>query len=241
MKLDEILKKPKKKPPVIMIYGDAGVGKSTLAATAPRPVFLDFENGLANIDGVDHAAEIKNKQQLHAVLDALISEDHDFKTVVVDTIDKAEEVLAEHVCSQHNKTSLASFGYGAGERFLEAEILSLMNKLKVIRDKHNCIIVLLAHSEVRTISQPEIDSYDRHQPRLSKRALAIVERDTDAIFNLAKKIYIDKRRAAGGAERILYSDATPGRLVKNRYKLPEQLPLDIVKILKIMKGEKTNG
>ena len=37
-------------PPRILLYGDAGVGKSSFAATAPKPVILVLEDGLDQID-----------------------------------------------------------------------------------------------------------------------------------------------------------------------------------------------
>ena len=42
----------------MMIYGQAGMGKSTLALSAPKPLLLDFDNGvkrinMSNLEGVD--------------------------------------------------------------------------------------------------------------------------------------------------------------------------------------------
>ena len=38
------------KPPRIMVYGQEGVGKSTLGASAPDPIFIQTEDGLGEID-----------------------------------------------------------------------------------------------------------------------------------------------------------------------------------------------
>lgn len=37
-------------PPRILVYGTEGIGKSTLAARAPKPVFVQTEDGLGAID-----------------------------------------------------------------------------------------------------------------------------------------------------------------------------------------------
>jgi hypothetical protein len=37
-------------PPRLMIYGTEGIGKSTLAARAPQPIFIQTEDGLGEID-----------------------------------------------------------------------------------------------------------------------------------------------------------------------------------------------
>ncbi len=37
-------------PPRILVYGTEGVGKSSLAATTPKPIFIQTEDGLGEID-----------------------------------------------------------------------------------------------------------------------------------------------------------------------------------------------
>ena len=48
--LDSIQSGKENRPPRIMIYGAEGVGKSTFAASAPNPVFIQTEDGLGEID-----------------------------------------------------------------------------------------------------------------------------------------------------------------------------------------------
>ena len=48
--LDSITTGRQPQPPRIMIYGSEGVGKSTFAASAPKPIFVQTEDGLSEID-----------------------------------------------------------------------------------------------------------------------------------------------------------------------------------------------
>ena len=46
----EILKTKKNSPPRILLHGDHKTGKSSLAAAAPNPLFIQTEDGLDSID-----------------------------------------------------------------------------------------------------------------------------------------------------------------------------------------------
>ena len=48
--LETIMTGKAQQPPRLMIYGSEGVGKSTFAASAPKPIFVQTEDGLSEID-----------------------------------------------------------------------------------------------------------------------------------------------------------------------------------------------
>ena len=48
--LNTITKGKTPKPPIILLYGQEGVGKSTFAAKAPGTIFVPTEDGLNEID-----------------------------------------------------------------------------------------------------------------------------------------------------------------------------------------------
>ncbi len=50
MKISDITKNAQMKPPRVLLYGPAGIGKTTFGASAPRPIFLPIEDGLGRID-----------------------------------------------------------------------------------------------------------------------------------------------------------------------------------------------
>ena len=76
-----------------LFYGSAGVGKSTAAASFPKPYFIDTERGIEN----DQYVKLLNKSggvvfqtsdfdELMKEVKALLTEKHEFKTLVIDPL-----------------------------------------------------------------------------------------------------------------------------------------------------------
>src|SRR4051812_21196242 len=76
------------KPPVIMMYAVHGIGKTTFGACAPKPIFLQTEDGLGSIEA-DTFGIMKSYSDIMDAIGVLYNEKHDFKTVVLDSADWA--------------------------------------------------------------------------------------------------------------------------------------------------------
>ena len=87
------------KPPRIMVYGQEGVGKSTLGASAPDPIFIQTEDGLGEIDTCKFPLAGSLSDVL-AELTALRDEEHNFRTVVIDSLDWLERLIFDEVCKE---------------------------------------------------------------------------------------------------------------------------------------------
>lgn len=83
----------------MMIYGQAGMGKTTLALSAPKPLLLDFDNGVKRVNNAQLAdvgiVPIKNWQEVQQVLRENLS---DYDTIVVDTIGKMMDFIIAYRC-----------------------------------------------------------------------------------------------------------------------------------------------
>lgn len=115
------LSKPKGDRPLIMtFFGEAGTGKTTLAAMMPKPVFIRTEDGTMSLMGNDEVSLFDVATTTKDVLDqieALATQEHDFKTVVLDSITQlATMIEAEIVAADPKAKSInqAGGGYGAG-------------------------------------------------------------------------------------------------------------------------------
>ena len=100
MSLADIRKKTKQKPPRIIVHGEAAVGKTYLASQTKNPIMLDVEDGLGKIE-MDHIP-CKTYSDVMANLDELATEEHEYKTVCVDSLDWFERLLWEKVCADNN-------------------------------------------------------------------------------------------------------------------------------------------
>lgn len=90
--LKQVKRGRSRKPPRIMAYGIEGIGKSTLAAGAPRPIFIQTDDGLGEID-CDKFPLAHTFDDVLAALSELASEAHDYETVVVDSLDWLERLI----------------------------------------------------------------------------------------------------------------------------------------------------
>jgi len=115
------LSKPSGQRPIIAtLFGEGGMGKTTLASMFPSPVFIRTEDGTASLAGNDNVSLFPLATSTQDVLDAieaLATQKHDHKTLVIDSITQlATMVEAEIVAADPKAKSInqAGGGYGAG-------------------------------------------------------------------------------------------------------------------------------
>ena len=113
--LENIRRGRESKPPRILAYGVEGVGKSTFAAAAPNPIFVQTEDGLGEIDTAKFPVA-GNYDDVKNALAALRDEPHGFQTVVLDSADWLERLIWDKVCKDFGVRSIekADGGYGKG-------------------------------------------------------------------------------------------------------------------------------
>jgi hypothetical protein len=230
MSLADIRMGSKQKPPRIIVHGEAAVGKTHLASQTRKPLMLDVEDGLGKIKM--HNVRCESYDDVMENLEELATTKHEFKTVCIDSLDWFERLLWEKTCADNNWASIdtPSFGKGYSEtlrywgRYIE--------KLNAVREK-GMMIFQICHSEVRKVEDPRIEAYDRYSLKLHKKAAALLLEHSDACFFAAKKLGTIKVQGKSGmttktvsGDRIIYTNNDPAYLAKNRYNLPDELPMD---------------
>lgn len=229
------------KAPRIIVHGDAGVGKTTLAACAPSPVFIQTEDGLGNLD----ATAFPIATCFQDVMDALASlytEDHKFQTCVIDSLDWLEPLIWKHTCNlwttpkgeSKRLASIEDAGYGKGYVEALGYWRQFFDGITALRDAKGMTIVMIAHSEKKRVEDPMLPAYDTHDLKLHKRAAALAEEFADVILFAAVQTstvteeagFNNKRtRAVSTGNRIMHTVGQPAFTAKNRYSLPSPLPL----------------
>lgn len=228
------LQTKKHKPPRIILYGVHGLGKSTFGSLAPNPIFLQTEDGLDSID-VAAFPLAKSFEEVLRYLGQLAEQDHDYKTLVVDSVDWLEPLIWQQVCEEQNLTAITALNYGKGYGFALDVWSQYINILNYLRDEKNMMIIQLAHSQIKKYENPETDAYDRYEMKLNAKASAKLMEHSDIVLfgnyytavKKEKEGMKERKRAIGSGERILYTTERPVATAKNRYNLPEEIPFDL--------------
>lgn len=219
------------KPLKAVIYGPEGVGKSTWAAAWPAAVFIDTEGSTDRLD-VARLPAPRVWKELIGYVKGLVEDPHQFRTLVIDTADWANKILNEDLCVERKKASIAAFGYQEG--YIEAqrrwdELLELCERL---RDKRRMNVLFTAHAVLRKVEEPtEAGNYDHWELNVDKRIAAALKQWAELLVFATFKLNIvegtdKKKRGIGGRNRVCYTTRCAAYDAKNRFNLPEEMPLD---------------
>jgi hypothetical protein len=233
MTLTALSRGPIKKPIRVLLYAPEGLGKSTFASNAPNPIFIGPEDGTAQLDVV-RFPQPETWEDIREAVATLIRDEHDFKTFVIDTVDWAEPLLWKSLCLAAGVTSIEDLGGGFGKGYVAAldSWRALLSDLERLREKKGMHIVMLAHSWVRPFHSPDLSTYDRYELKLHQRASGLLKEWCDAVLFGNYETFTDKDQrtkrikgvSTGG--RLVFSVRTAAFDAKNRYGLPERMPLD---------------
>ena len=236
MSILEQIEKPKSQPAIITIAGDAGVGKTSFAAQWPKPIFIRAEDGMQSIPEAtrpDAFPVLTSVDDLWNQLKALISEEHDYKTLVVDSVTALESMFILNVVetdpNKPKSINQALGGYGAGLRAVAAMHQRVRKAAGMLRAK-GMAVVFLAHTDVETVDPPDGTSYTRMSLRLANRSQQAYIDDVDMVGLLALETY--RRRNEKGAdkaissgERVLLVEASAAHVSKNRFGLKDAIAI----------------
>lgn len=221
-------------PRRVLVYGIQGAGKSSYAAASEKPIFIQTEDGLNDIDCAKFPLSDSFDDVMQR-LTLLYIEEHDYKTVVIDSLDWLEKLIWEEVCRQKNVDHIEDIPYAKGYAFAMNHWRSVLEALNALRRDKKMTVVLIAHSKIERFANPETESYDRYSPNLHRSAAATVMEWCDEVLFTTYTVHtkhceegFNKKRvqAIGTGERVLRTTERPTYLAKNRLNLPDELPLN---------------
>lgn len=221
------------KPPKICIFGSPGAGKSRLAASFPKPFFIRTEDRHDHLSVQTHEGICDTYEKLVEILDFLIHEDHDFKTVVLDTADSAERLIHQKVCEGSGTTNILHpkiFPFYLGmvnAGFLwELEILS---RLRTLNEDKKMLPVIISHVVTTHIEHPQYGSYPKFVLGVDKRAAAKIYKFCDIVGFLDWKTTAvgdtDKLRLNSSNQRVLRLKPRAFWETKESYNLPDAIDI----------------
>ena len=213
----------------VVVYGSEGIGKSTFAADAPDPLFIDTEGSTAHMD-VRRIEKPETWEELVDIVKEVTVTPDICKTLVLDTADWAEQLGVSHICQKYKQPSIESFGYGRGYVYLSEEFALLLRALDQVIAA-GIHVIITAHAKMRKFEQPdEQGAYDRWEMKLSKHVAPLLKEWCDMLLFLNYRTYVvtteTNAKKAQGGKRVMYTSHHPCWDAKNRQDLPEELPLD---------------
>ena len=225
----------------IVTFGPGGIGKTTLAATAPGPVaFFDLDDSLSvlgnQLEGLDIrlVTGIDTWAELRAALHS--SGWEQIKTIVIDSATKAEELAIAHTLKTvaHEKGNkverIEDYGYGKGYVHIYEIFLTLLGDLDqhVRAGRH---VILVCHDCVTNVPNPTGEDWIRYEPRLQspasgKSSIRLRVREwADHLLFLGYDITVKDGKGQGCSSRTIYPNELPHCMAKSRI-LDEPLVLE---------------
>lgn len=223
----------------VVLYGVEGVGKTSLAAQFPYPVFIDTEGSTNGMD-VRRLPKPTSWAMLQESVRYVLNNPDCCKTLVIDTMDWAEALCNKSICDAASMNSIEAFGYGKGYTYSTEEMQKFLYLLDEVIEK-GIHVVLTAHAQIKKFEQPdEMGAYDRYELKLgqktSSRTAALLREWADMVLFLNYETYVinadesGKKKKAQGSRRVMYTTHHACWDAKNRHGLDEKLALDFKEI-----------
>jgi len=231
--LSNLSKPTGQRPIIVTLFGEGGMGKTTLAAMFPKPVFIRTEDGTASLQGNEGVSLFPLATSSKDVLDqieALATQDHDFKTLVIDSITQLATIIESEIVAEDPKAksiNQAGGGYGAGYS-------TAADRHRIIRDWAGALayekgmnIVFIGHADTETMDLPDMDAYTRYSVRMHKKSVPHYTDNVDAVCMIRLKTFTrgdgDKKRAISNGEREIICFPQAASVTKNRFNLDKPL------------------
>jgi len=236
------LSRPKADRPIIAtLFGEGGMGKTTLAAMFPAPVFIRTEDGTASI--VDHPDAMlfpvaQSTQDVFDGIEALATQEHDRKTLVIDSVTQFEklatrEILDDEPNPKAKNMAAAHGGYGKAFGMLDKKHQDLREAVEWLATDRGMNVVFLAHATVEELDLPDVDKYSRYTIHLHKN------RQYDCVHHYANNVDLvafirlktnvrstdgGKKRALSDGEREIICFPVASNVSKNRFGITAPIP-----------------
>lgn len=233
MKLSSVVKpkNPDFREYKFMIYGEPGAGKSTIASKFPDAIFIPTEPGLNFLechtitDDEGKPMVVKSWEEFKTAVKLICSSQHNFKTVVIDTVDNAWDFCSAATLKERGIDHESDEAFGKGFAMVTTEFKKVINYLA----NSGFGLVFISHSkqgerEENGVKRSYIDN------TLGSQGKKYINGLVDFIFYC----YLD---ASG--KRVMRTRANPNINAKDRLGiLPEIMPMDFNQLVINLKGVK---
>ena len=197
--LDKIKKGVNKVPLRALIYGPHGTGKSTFASSFPSPIILDTEGN------VDHLPQEKYRATTWAeivnFLDNLLSLEHEYKTLVIDSADLLEEFV-QIAARQETCTESLSSNYGQGWAKMIDLLQALRGQLERLNREKRMHVILISHVKTKQVISLDTPTHEMIMPRLHDKIAHIFLDWCNLVGYAHKRLSVAENKDAGFGKKI---------------------------------------
>jgi phage nucleotide-binding protein len=229
------LSKPTGQRPIIAtVFGEGGMGKTTLAAMFPKPVFIRTEDGTASLAGNEDVALFPiatSSQDVLDAIEALARQDHGYKTVVLDSITQLATMIDHEIVEADPKAKSiahANGGYGAGYGASAERHRMVREWAGSLAYDRGMNVIFIAHSDTETLELPDMDAYARYTIRMHKKSLPHYTDNVDLVAQIRLKTFVrgdgERKRAISTGDREIICFPQASSTTKNRFNITG--PLD---------------
>ena len=195
----------------MLIYGQAGTGKTTLALSAPQPLLLDFDGGVSRVNA-GHQCDTVQITSYQDALDVLQEDLSGYQSIVIDTAGKLLDFMGDWLMERNPKLRKPNGGLtleGFGVR--KGEFRQFCRKVRML-GKH---LVFVAHREAEKNQKDNM----RYVPIIGGSS------SSDLISELDLVGYME----ADGRKRVITFDPTDRNDGKNTIYMPpvNELPVTV--------------
>jgi hypothetical protein len=222
-------------PPTMIVYGEPGIGKSTFASNAPKAFFIDTENSLKYLrEGIVSAGgrveRVRTYEQVLECIDALISQPHEFRTVVIDTLDWLEQMIHTKICAGAKAGSISDkfndvVNFGKGHIIAANYAKEITDRLNRLNDERRMAVILTAHNVVKGVNDPDGDGYDRHTLKMHEKFASHFTEWADCVLYAKQDTVLGTSGKPLMGEKVFKTCETRGAVSKNRLFLPPKIPM----------------
>jgi len=160
-----------------LIYGRPGIGKTSWAISWPDAILFSCERISMGLSCYDFNAEnggVTDWKTFKAGV-SLLEEDSRFKTVVIDTVDKAYEHCLQHVCKTRGITHPEDEPWGKGWNAVKREFADTLYRIR----KTGRGLVFISHAMERDITSFSNQKYTKVVPTMAGQAYSHLKGITD--------------------------------------------------------------
>lgn len=229
-------------PPRTILHGVEGVGKTSFAAYGRKPVFIQTkgETGLETLIDANripetaHFPECGSWIELLSAVSELRTGEHDFGTLVIDTLNGAERLCHEHVCVRDFKSDWGKNGFTSFMQGFEVSLADwaiLLQELDALRAEKKMTIICLCHTKVQTFANPEGADFDRYQPDLHRKTWGLTAKWADMILFANFETFVDQKdsgkkgKGTSAGTRVIHTERHAAYDAKNRFGLPLEIEM----------------